>query len=58
VLQTTTNLQSLTSAAETTSYTYNPAGNITSASDVQNTGGTENPVLHLQQPRRADDRVD
>jgi RHS repeat-associated protein len=39
LLQTITNLQTLSAAADTTSYTYDPAGNITSASDMQNTGG-------------------
>lgn len=37
----TTSLQTLTSAADTIGYTYDPAGNITSATDAQNTGGTQ-----------------
>jgi RHS repeat-associated protein len=41
LLTTTTNLQTLTAAADTTNYTYNPAGDITSVSDAQNTGGTQ-----------------
>jgi RHS repeat-associated protein len=40
-LQSITNLQTLDEAADTTSYTYDDAGNITSTSDVQNTGGTQ-----------------
>ena len=40
-LQTITNLQTLPSAADTTSYTYDPAGNLTSESDAQNTGATQ-----------------
>lgn len=40
-LQSITNLQTLSSAADTTSYTYDPSGNITSVSDAQNTGGTQ-----------------
>ena len=41
MLQAVTNLQTLSSAADTTSYTYDDAGNITSESDAQNTGGTQ-----------------
>jgi RHS repeat-associated protein len=41
--QVTTNLQTLPSAADTISYTYNPAGALTSATDAQNTGGTHAP---------------
>ncbi len=41
LLQVTTNLQTLSSAADTTYYTYSDAGNITSVSDAQNTGGTQ-----------------
>jgi RHS repeat-associated protein len=41
LLQTTTNLQPLSSAADTVNYTYNQAGDITSTSDQQNTGGTQ-----------------
>ena len=41
LLQSITNLQTLSSAADTTSYTYDQAGNITSALDAQNTGGTQ-----------------
>lgn len=41
LLQANTDLQTLQSAADTTSYTYNPAGDITSASGAQNTGGTQ-----------------
>jgi RHS repeat-associated protein len=41
MLQSTTNLQTLSSAADTISYTYDQAGNVTSTSDQQNTGGTE-----------------
>jgi RHS repeat-associated protein len=40
-LQSITNLQTLPVAADTTSYTYDPSGNITSSSDAQNTGGTQ-----------------
>ncbi len=41
LLQSITNLQTLSSAADTTSYTYEDSGNITSVSDTQNTGGTQ-----------------
>ena len=42
LLQSTTNLQTLSSAAaDTAAYTYNQAGGLTSASDAQNTGGTQ-----------------
>lgn len=41
LLQTTVNLQPDTSAVDTTNYTYNPAGNITSISDAQDTGQTD-----------------
>jgi RHS repeat-associated protein len=41
LLTTTTNLQTLPAVADATSYTYNPAGDITSSSDAQNTGGTQ-----------------
>ena len=41
LLQSTTNLQTLSSAADTVAYTYNRAGDLTSASDAQNTGGTQ-----------------
>ena len=44
-LQTTTNLQTLSAAADTTSYTYDPSGNLTSISDAQNSGGTETQCL-------------
>ena len=37
LLQTTTNLQTLSSAADITNYTYNQAGSLTSVSDSQNT---------------------
>jgi RHS repeat-associated protein len=37
----TTNLQTLSTAADSYSYTYNPAGGLTSATDVQNVGGTQ-----------------
>jgi RHS repeat-associated protein len=38
LLQTTTNLQTLSSAADITNYTYNQAGSLTSVSDSQNNG--------------------
>jgi RHS repeat-associated protein len=38
LLQTTVNLQPDTSAVDTTNYTYNPTGSITSVSDAQGTG--------------------
>ena len=41
LLQSITNLQTASSAADTTSYTYDDSGNITSESDAQNTGGTQ-----------------
>ena len=41
LLQTTTNLQTLTAAEDTTSYTYNDAGSITSISDAQYGGETD-----------------
>jgi RHS repeat-associated protein len=41
LLTTTNNLQTLSSAADTINYTYNQAGDITSASEAQNTGGTQ-----------------
>src|SRR6185437_12570486 len=41
LLTATTSLQPLTSAADTTTYTYNDAGNTTAESDAQNTGGTQ-----------------
>ena len=40
LLQATTSLQTLSAAADTTGYTYSQAGDLTSSSDVQNTGGT------------------
>lgn len=36
-----TNLQTASAAADTTSYTYDQAGNVTSVSDAQSTGGTQ-----------------
>lgn len=41
LLQTTVNLQTLSSAADITNYTYNQAGSPTSVSDAQNTGQTD-----------------
>jgi RHS repeat-associated protein len=41
LLQTTTNLQNLSSAADVTNYTYNQSGAITSVSDTQDTGQTD-----------------
>jgi RHS repeat-associated protein len=41
LLTATTSLQPLSSAADTSSYTYDDSGNLTSESDVQNTGGTQ-----------------
>ena len=41
VLQSITNLQNLSGPADVTDYTYNQAGDVTSTSDAQNTGGTE-----------------
>jgi RHS repeat-associated protein len=37
----TTSLQTLTSAADSYAYTYNAAGNLTSGTDAQNTGGSQ-----------------
>jgi RHS repeat-associated protein len=41
LLTSTTSLQTLGAAADTTSYTYDDAGNPTSESDAQGTGGTQ-----------------
>jgi RHS repeat-associated protein len=41
LLQTTANLQPDKAAVDTVNYTYNQAGDITSTSDQQNTGGTQ-----------------
>ncbi len=41
LLQSITNLQTASAAADTTSYTYDQSGNITSVSDAQNAGGTQ-----------------
>jgi RHS repeat-associated protein len=41
MLQSTTNLQNLSEPADVTDYTYNQVGDVTSASDTQDTGGTE-----------------
>ncbi len=41
LLQTTTNLQTLTAAEDINSYTYNDAGSITSVSDAQDGGQTD-----------------
>jgi RHS repeat-associated protein len=40
-LQSITNLQNLSEAADTTDYTYDQSGDVTSTSDIQNTGSTE-----------------